>query len=349
MPDNPIDLMRGVAGPSQGQGALLINNSAVIHFCKLEGVRLCVETVDDSVRLKGEVEATVDKWGNVVRLWRAFTRHDITYLDPNDPGISEMKSNWVVPEAVHASLSDQLSDDCSDIRRLSTLAITRCFVYVDISDFSQQRAGQQALIVGSLISMVRNWKYWNRLVALDAWQALEAMICIGDGYIFVFKDAALAVYFAAHLAELIEARVARKLVPVEFHFRMGVHVGPVYFFWDWGGGGREEPKTKTWIERDGKMERTEIGDWNYIGEGINGGQRVLAAVGKETDDTLYISGQVRQELKKREDSSHDIRKIVNSLINRGRREDKHKKFWRVYEVNHSALCGNMLPPEALME
>jgi hypothetical protein len=344
MAEKPIDLITGLAGPSQPKGELLLGESTVIAWCKRDGVRLSVSEQPEGYVLDGDVEATDDKYGPLVRLWQAFTRHDINYLSPDDPGISRMKSNWVVKQGDHQSLSAKLSDDCSEIRRLSTWPVTRCFVFVDVSDFSKHRPGQQALIIGSLISMVRNWRYWNYAPALFAWKDLEEMLCIGDGYIFVLKDVVSATYFAAHLAQLIEVRVARKLVPVEFHFRMGVHVGPVYCFWDWGRGGREEPGAV--VEQQDGLRRTERGDWNYIGDGINGGQRVLAAVGKETDDVLFISGSVRQELISRDDGSSPCRQILNSLLNRGRRADKHNKFWRVYEVNHSGLCADALPSDA---
>ena len=77
------------------------------------------------------------------------------------------------------------------------------------------------------------------------------MLCIGDGYIFVFDDSVSATYFAAFLAQLVESMISNKRI-VEFHFRMGVHVGKVFGFYD--------------IGRDG---------WNYVGDGINGGNRVL--------------------------------------------------------------------------
>src|SRR5262249_11848107 len=142
----------------------------------------------------------------------------------------------------------------------------------DISDFSKMPAGQQVLVINSLVRIVRDPGHWERQAhGLPA--EIEAQMCIGDGYIFVFKQPMLAAYFAAYLAHLIEVLVANRWLAVDFHFRIGVHCGPVYTFWDPGRG-----------------------NWNYIGEGINGGNRVLSAVGKEYDDTVYISGDVRQEL-----------------------------------------------------
>jgi hypothetical protein len=192
--------------------------------------------------------------------------------------------------------------------------------------------------------MVRNWKYWNRDFAHFAFQALEAMICIGDGYIFVLKEPKHAADFAADLANLIEVRVARRCEPVDFHFRIGVHFGPVYCFWDWGRGGPEDAN-QAMIKRD-TMERNERGDWNFIGEGINGGQRVLAAAGKETDDVVFISGQVKRRLTEEDDGTYPCRAILDSLMNRGRRTDKHDRYWRLYEVNHTSLCGKELAPDA---
>jgi hypothetical protein len=341
-----MDLLTGKAGPPLGKGMILVTASEVIDSCKKDGTRLFVDEEAEGCVLQGKVEATDEKHGPLVRLWKAVARHDTNFLEPGNPGFAAVKSVLLVPQEVHKSLSDQLANDCSDIRRLSTWPITRCFVYVDVSDFSQHLPGQQALIIGSLVSMVRSWRYWNGF-ALRSWQELEAMLCIGDGYIFVLKDAAHATWFAAHLAQLIEVRVARQLVPVEFHFRMGVHVGEVYCFWDWGRGGHEGADMV--VERPGEWQRTELGNWNYIGDGINGGQRVLAAVGKETDDVLFISGQVRKNLTAKDEGDAPHRMILDCLLNRGRKTDKHNKFWRVYEVNHGGLCGDKLPPDAFTE
>jgi hypothetical protein len=82
----------------------------------------------------------------------------------------------------------------------------------------------------------------NRIVDQDAWETAtprdyEAKLCIGDGYIFVFQDALNAVQFAGQLARLIEVMGAKRLLPVEFHFRMGIHTGEVYCFWDSGRNG----------------------------------------------------------------------------------------------------------------
>jgi hypothetical protein len=96
---------------------------------------------------------------------------------------------------------------------------------------------------------------------------------------------------------------------------MGIHSGSVFRFWD--------PGRK---------------DWNFIGEGINGGQRVLSAAGKETDDVIYVSAQTRQLISASDAQQHVKDMILLNMVNRGRKEDKHKMPWRVYEINHMAVC-----------
>ncbi len=233
-------------------------------------------------------------------------------------GVTARPSNVFVTRRLFDDMQGRLAHEDDPIRRLSTSTMDRCFVYIDISDFSKYPPGQEVLILNSILGVIQVPRYWNPGPALNAWQAVEAKMCIGDGYIFVLRDPMLAVYFAAYLAQVLEVMVARKLTPVDFHFRMGVHVGPVYSFWDPGRN-----------------------DWNYIGEGINGGQRVLSAIGKDTDDVLFISGQVRQALTANNDDSDPYPRILASLQNRGRRADKHGMPWRVYEVHHSQLIRDL--------
>jgi class 3 adenylate cyclase len=236
-------------------------------------------------------------------------------------GINRRRSLTFVTPRLLAALQRDLHREDDPIRRLSSWPIHRCFVYIDVSDFSRHLPGEEALIINALAGIVGDRRFWTSPLVADAWGAVEASMCIGDGFVFVLKDSMLATYFGAYLAQLIEELVARKLTPVEFHFRMGIHYGPVYCFWD---RGRK--------------------DWNYIGDGINGGQRVLAAVGKETDDVLFISNQVRQQITARSDQSDRFGGVLACLHNRGRRADKHGRLWRVYEVNHTQLCSAALAP-----
>jgi class 3 adenylate cyclase len=235
-------------------------------------------------------------------------------------GFIGVRSPVYVTKSLFERLQEWLRQEDNPIRRLSTHAIWRCFVYIDNSDFSKYLPGQEVLIINSIVRIVKDAKLWNSPRSKEARAALEAMMCIGDGYIFVLNHPIDATYFAAHLAQLVETLVARDATPVEFHFRMGVHFGPVYCFWDPGRN-----------------------DWNYIGEGINGGQRVLGAIGKETDDVLFMSGQVRQALTSQDQGSSPIAEILSCLQNRGRKADKHGNLWRVYEVNHTQLTSMGLP------
>jgi class 3 adenylate cyclase len=231
-----------------------------------------------------------------------------------DPDI--MVSPYVLSE-----LNAALADDNSDVRRISSWTIDRTFVYLDISDFSKFSPAREAIVINSLVFTVKDHPLWKGYAAALR-EKLEAWLCIGDGYIFVFREAVHGAFFAAYLAALIEVLVTKDRLPVEFHFRIGVHIGPVYSFWD--------PGRK---------------DWNYIGDGINGGQRVLSAVGKEYDDVIYISGEVRERILASISPGFPHPQLLNNMHNRGRKPDKHGNLWRVYEVSHMAVCREWLPRE----
>jgi class 3 adenylate cyclase len=227
---------------------------------------------------------------------------------------------WWVPQVVLRELNEALPEETSPVRRISSWPIGRTFVYLDVSDFSRFSPKEESLVINSLVRIVNHPKLWQGQ-ADDLPSRIEARMCIGDGYIFVFREPMEGVYFAAYLAHLIEVLVANRLLPVSFHFRMGAHLGEVYTFWDPGRN-----------------------DWNYIGDGINGGNRVLSAIDKGYDDMLYISGEVRQELMATAERFPGKREILDHLHNRGRRPDKHGRPWRVYEVGHAALCQRELNP-----
>lgn len=232
-------------------------------------------------------------------------------------GFTGTHSNVYITEPLIEQLNRRMQDDKDDARRVSSWPIERCFVYLDISDFSKQLPGQQVLIINSIVAVAQNRAHWT----VESWpevlasrDSIEAMMCIGDGYIFVLDNPQRTVIFAAALAYLIEVLNAHKITDVTYHFRMSAHIGSVYSFWDPGRSG-----------------------WNYIGEGINGGQRVLGAIGKDTDNVLFISGEMRQRLISTSDPSGHLPPLLDSLQNRGRRADKHGNHWRVYELNHMGL------------
>ena len=290
----------------------------VVETCRCRGITLfckehssvCgnIECVPQSVNFKGVP---------VFQLREAAQRADGKY-----DGIEGRWSPiWVTGELLD-TLNEQLSNPESDTRRVSSWPIRRTFVYLDVSDFSKTPAGQEVLIMNSLARMLNDAGHWvGHAHGLP--EQIEARLCIGDGYIFVFKESYLAAYFAAYLAHVIELLIARDALSVSFHFRIGVHAGPVYTFWD---GGRKS--------------------WNYIGDGIKGGCRVLAAMGKDYDDTVYISEIVRSELRTASaEAFAGTMPLLAHLHNRGRRADKHGRLWRVYEVNHFAVCSDVtLPP-----
>src|SRR4051794_34821509 len=204
-----------------------------------------------------------------------------------------------------------LGDDRGVYRRITDWPITRAFLYIDISDFSQLSHRRQIDVANSLVRLVNNDPSWEeRREFGEARGVMEALICTGDGYIYVFRDTVHATCFAANLACLVEKRFETEICPVGFHFRMGLHVGEVYNFFDPGRN-----------------------DWNFIGDGINGGQGVLFAIEKTTDDVLFVSYQVRRELLKKETGM--ATELFAALTNKGRRMDKHGNPWRVYELDHA--------------
>lgn len=236
-------------------------------------------------------------------------------------GLVSKSSQTFVTQDVLDDINRYLSEEPTHpIRRLSSWPIRRTFVYLDVSDFSKAKSGHQALIIRAIISLVQKDVLWARAYGLvERVNRPEAMLCIGDGYIFVFEAPRTGAFFAAYLAQLIERSIAKGDI-VEFHFRMGVHVGRVFSFWDPG--------------RD---------SWNYSGDGINGGNRVISAIGKDADDIVFISAQVRNALLG--DTDAVCPEILRHSQNRGRRPDKHGNFWRVYELNHAGLTDYLMPEE----
>jgi hypothetical protein len=244
-------------------------------------------------------------------LFKAFAMPQGSGLAADGGAVPKESKTWITGR-LRDRLNEMLQDEDADIRRLSTWSIERCFVFIDVSDFSQFPARQQCLIINSLVRTVESLVNSKIPEIRQAASDIEASLCIGDGYIYVFRRSSLAAFFATALAYLIELLAAKKLLPVSYHFRMSVHAGPVYGFWDPGRNG-----------------------WNYIGDGINGGQRVLGAIGKEVDDVLFISAEIKRSLTADFDGTKVYSMLLSSLQNRGRRLDKHGNPWRVYEVNHT--------------
>jgi hypothetical protein len=115
-------------------------------------------------------------------------------------GFSSGNSHAAVTRETLDQLNDELIDEKNEVRRVSSWTVLRCFVYLDVSDFSKMPAGHQVLVINSIVRAVDNASYWEPPAAREAKADLEAQICIGDGYIFVLRDPWKAAFFAAYVA-----------------------------------------------------------------------------------------------------------------------------------------------------
>lgn len=290
----------------------------LLQYCKDNGVLLWLNAQN-----KVEFYDSYAPAGSRVRehlpdgSFNYFVKLRTAVADPSLPtGLIHHNSNiWVTYQSVRI-INAELARNEDSFRRITNWPINRSFVYFDVSDFSSFPPGTQAVVINSIIRVVQHRFLWNGINERARW---ESMICIGDGYIFVFKSACDAAFYAALLAHYIEGLIAlkkRQIIPVEFHFRIGIHTGPVYSFWD--------------IGKD---------SWNYIGDGINGGQRVLTAAGKEKDDVIYLSDEVRKQIIQNNFHCGDhLKQVRKTLTNRGRHKDKHGNSWRIYEMNHDEMA-----------
>src|SRR5260370_9560747 len=227
--------------PCPPKSKIFFDSLPLVQVCK--NAELMLHAKEGGFTLGG-IDAR-DAAPRLIRLNFAWTRLRDSRERKTASGLVRHESNLLVPEPAWNGLNVTLKEESSEVRRISSLTITRPFIYIDISHLSNYKPGDQALIINSLAGAVN---------APDLWQTrrnvgIEAMLCIGDGYIFVFSSPITGTFFAAYLAQLIEIMVANRDLPVDFHFRIGVHAGPVYTFWDPG----------------------RAGGWNYIGEVINGG------------------------------------------------------------------------------
>lgn len=285
-----------------------------LEFCKLRNIKLATYGKNSPLKLKKTAHSHGGKDYYLLHVWNPSDAEVIAPPNWGFLGFQDFQSEFAVLASEVGAIQSQLADENSIVRRCSDFPIERAFVYVDVSEFSEFTDFQQVRVTSALAQLT-DVKYWCGEDSKYALGQLESSICIGDGFIYVIKSALAATYFAAYLAHLIECLRDLKRLPVDFHFRCGAHFGPVHCFWD----------------RDRK-------DWNFIGDGINGGQRVLSAVGKERDDLCFISGQMREKAGTEPcpDPQRNLKNDLHEMLdNRGRHEDKHKRKWRVYEVVHS--------------
>jgi class 3 adenylate cyclase len=312
--DPPIDLQ----GDYPTEAVLFFDHQTLADFCTFWGVML--HTTGTTFTAGERVTVAGRRW---VSLRRAVAVRPEDEGPQNPSGVTSGITGMWVPEPLLASMSDVLvgDNDKDPLWCVSTHSVMRAFVYLDVSGFSKYPPGQEALIINTLVRLATSLRGWSLPDAVTARESMEAQLCIGDGYIYVFPDPLKATLFASWMAELIQQMVARRNrmgltgLPVAFHFRIGVHYGAVYRFWD---PGRER--------------------WNYIGDGINGGNRVLSVIDKKYDDILFVSDAVVHEFIARGPHTSIYANVRNCLENRGRQEDKHGKPWRVYLLNHTKLC-----------
>lgn len=238
-------------------------------------------------------------------------------LEPKEHGWRREAPFCLTAEALK-SVNSSLELQELSILQVVGSQIDRTFVYVDISDFSTSDEITQLLLLNKLNACAFKRWMWVRDEVVRQYVKAEASMCIGDGYIFVFADAWSAVAFAAALAATLEGS-HDDVQSVKVHFRIGVHTGPVRWFWenDVQGGGR----------------------WNYVGAGINDARRVLEAIGPDKDDVVYLSAASRLAVR---GNSGDLSDGIEYMANRGRHRDKHKHFHRLYELDHVGWSRNCL-------
>lgn len=279
----------------------------LIKLCQREGIY---------IHLPGDYIPTLG--GTQGRCFLETMENDPSEKERNESGPAGWAGGNAIQVSIPVNLFDRLTRDIKNpedpLRAVCSQSIVRSFVYFDISDFSKFLPGQQALVISSFVALTN----MDILRANDNIRR-EADLCIGDGYIFVFQRPLAAVQFACLLASHVDRISADGSAPVEYHFRMGIHTGEVNMFWDPG-------KTS---------------EKNYVGEGINGGSRVLEAIGKDRDDAIFISDAVKKELLLIRSTNRHAMEILSSLSNMGRKKDKHENPWRVWMLDYYKYINNM--------
>lgn len=265
------------------------------------------------------------------------------------PGWKASDSHFAyIKPGVVKELNALIDDEAKEVCRIVSKPLLRTFVYLDISDFSEFTPGNQATVLRSLIHEYKSLEEYNSNFPELSTQMkhLDAELCIGDGYIFVFRNCFAGVLFGCTLAELIDVANANCTNEVEYHFRMGIHMGEVLSFYDYGRNG-----------------------WNFTGNGINVGNRVLATINKKFDDLIHVSDSVRYQI--RQIARHQpIQRVLDSmdegimnsgssgvvptiddpylagLLSKhmtamGRHEDKHKIKRRVWRLNYTSFFEDL--------
>ena len=313
----------------------------VVDYCKQNCLILSVLPYGDAALVTGAVTAE-DGARAMIKFATEKVHNDYSYSecrytrlfeavqtngagDTADNGITARRLPVFVSEKLLMELNNALPDENSEVRQLSSLPVERTFLYVDIVKFSKHVVGRQLVIINSLIRIASDKRLWlagkdeAHSFTVASFKDREASLCIGDGYIFVFGNAARAAFFAAFLADTIERLIADNRV-IDFHFRISINTGLVYRFWD--------P-----FHHD--LGQIKAGRWNYVGHGITDGERGLAAIGKDKEDIIYMSSETRRKiLAEYQSNRNSPYNAIRWLQNRGRQQDKHELMRGFYEVNH---------------
>jgi len=297
--------------------------SELVQFCK-DGLRMlhAVNNLHGDNRIA--LSRNLFEHEDATQLWHLyFASPNFESTQPfqvvNARMHDQPATSLIVTSQLLGELDKSIASDTSELRWASSWPINRTFVYLDISDFSTDFSpGQQILILNSLGNILKDptfgtSHFFGAASGGPLPSFLEAMICVGDGYVFACRNTSGALILASLLAMCIEQMRADQLI-VPFYFRMGIHVGEVNRFWDIGRK-----------------------DWNYMGDGIIGSRRVLEAIGKDIDNVIFVSDAVQNAILQSHSQLTIRASMLGAFSNRGRRYDKHRRAWRVYELDHMKL------------
>lgn len=170
----------GISAHSEEGQYICGTEKALVEACKKTGIFLWADESGFHIHPQDAVEATL-----IQRLLMTLAEKDRvlkigTYFD--------YSPFWICTE-LRDRINEHIKDDTSSIRRVTSWPIDRTFVYFDVSDFSKEDAAREVQIINSLIQVVENTRFWEGGYVRSVKDNLEASLCIGDGYIFVFRMA----------------------------------------------------------------------------------------------------------------------------------------------------------------
>jgi hypothetical protein len=136
-------------------GALVcLGVEPLVAWCKHAGIMLYAEFDEGRGARRFKTDGIHDAGVRLNCLCRARAFDPSSGGPEPASGIIGRESYIWVTDRVLNDLNAVLPDETQEIRRISSWPIERTFVYVDVSDFSQSKPGQQALIINSLVYIV---------------------------------------------------------------------------------------------------------------------------------------------------------------------------------------------------